>query len=43
MGTAHYEIFSVDMNGKEETVDKGVVGFILMKKVTARAVFLSMI
>lgn len=32
MGTAHYEIFSVDMNGKEETVDKGVVGFILMKK-----------
>ena len=39
MGTAHYEIFSVDMNGKEETVDKGGVGFILMKKSNGESCF----
>lgn len=31
-GTSYYEIFTVDMNGKEKIIDKGCVGFVLMKK-----------
>lgn len=38
-GTAYYEIFSVDMNGKEEIFDKDTVGFILMKKSSGEGYF----
>lgn len=38
-GTAYYEIFTVDINGKEQLIDKDGVGFILMKKSSGESYF----
>lgn len=38
-GTAYYEIFTVDLNGKEEVIDRDGVGFILMKKSSGESYF----
>ncbi|MCM1309209.1 MAG: hypothetical protein NC223_11470 [Butyrivibrio sp.] len=38
-GTAYYEVFTVDINGKEELIDRDGVGFILKKKSSGEGYF----